>query len=123
MDALEQLMPLTEHVHADSGGTYDARRITPALRRKGVAVARCTAKRLMADLGIEGVIRGRRRRTTVPEPSAPRPPDLVDRDFAGREDKRIAWLTRSRYRQKTCASGGGQALLRVPIYVPIYRVD
>lgn len=35
----------------------------------------------MADLSLEGVIRGQRRRTTIPEPSAPRPPDLVDGDF------------------------------------------
>ncbi|MFE3474196.1 IS3 family transposase [Streptomyces bacillaris] len=77
----EQLMPLIEEVHAESGGTYGARRITRALRRQGIVVARCTVERLMAELGLEGVIRGRRRRTTVPEPSAPRPPDLVDRDF------------------------------------------
>jgi len=43
--------------------------------------ARCTVERLMAELGLGGVIRGRRRRTTIPEPSAPRPPDLVDRNF------------------------------------------
>ncbi|WP_420707148.1 MULTISPECIES: IS3 family transposase [unclassified Streptomyces] len=42
--------------------------MTRALRRKGHGVARCTAERLMADLGLEGIIRGRRRRTTVPEP-------------------------------------------------------
>ncbi|MFD7807760.1 IS3 family transposase [Streptomyces cellulosae] len=84
----EQLMPLIEQVHAESGGTYGVRRITRALRRKGVQVARCTVERLMAELGIEGVIRGQRRRTTVPEPSAPRPPDLVDRDFtASRPDQ------------------------------------
>ncbi|MEU9932712.1 IS3 family transposase [Streptomyces anulatus] len=84
----EQLMPLIEEVHAESGGTYGARRITRALGRKGVEVARCTVERLMAELGLEGVIRGRRRRTTVPEPSAPRPPDLVDRDFtASRPDQ------------------------------------
>lgn len=77
----EQLMPLIEEIHAESGGTYGARRITRALRRKGANVARCTVERLMAELDIEGVIRGRRRRTTVLEPSAPRPPDLVDRDF------------------------------------------
>ncbi|GHC82031.1 IS3 family transposase [Streptomyces flavofungini] len=77
----EQLMPAIEEIHAESGGTYGARRITRALHRKGVDVARCTVERLMAELGIEGVIRGRRRRTTIPEPSAPRPPDLVDRDF------------------------------------------
>jgi len=51
-------------------------------------VARCTVERLMAELGLEGVIRGRRRRTTIPEPSAPRPPDLVDRNFtAARPDQ------------------------------------
>jgi putative transposase len=74
-------MPMIEPVHAESGGTYGSRRITRALRRKGVEVARCTIERLMAELDIEGVIRSRRRRTTIPEPSAPRPPDLVDRDF------------------------------------------
>ena len=47
--------------------------ITRALRRKGIEVARCTIERLMRELGIVGVIRGQRRRTTVPEPSAPRP--------------------------------------------------
>ncbi|GAP47662.1 integrase [Streptomyces azureus] len=84
----EQLTPLIEQVHAESGGTYGARRITHALRRKGVEVARCTVERLMRELGLEGVIRGQRRRTTVPEPSAPRPPDLVDRDFtASRPDQ------------------------------------
>jgi transposase InsO family protein len=70
----EQLMPLIEQVHAESGGTYGARRITRALGRKGVDVARCTVERLMVDLGVEGVIRGRRRRTTIPEPSAPARP-------------------------------------------------
>ncbi|MBX7553535.1 hypothetical protein [Streptomyces sp. NPDC048665] len=51
-------------------------------------MARCTVERLMAELGLESVIRGRRRRTTVPESMAPRPPDLVDRDFtASRPDQ------------------------------------
>ncbi|MFD5655873.1 IS3 family transposase [Streptomyces hirsutus] len=67
----EQLMPLIEQVHAGSGGTCGTRRITHTLRRKGVDVARCTVERLMTELGPEGVIRGQRRRTTVPEPSAP----------------------------------------------------
>ncbi|MFF6804562.1 IS3 family transposase [Streptomyces sp. NPDC012616] len=84
----EQLMPVIEDIHAESGGTYGARRITRALRREGVEVARCTVERLMVELGLEGVVRGRRRRTTSPEPSAPRPPDLVDRNFtAARPDQ------------------------------------
>ncbi|MFI1337620.1 IS3 family transposase [Streptomyces sp. NPDC020845] len=70
----EQLMPLIEDIHTESGGTYGVRRISRALRRKGVAVARGTVERLMRELGLEGVIRGQRRRTTVPEPSALRPP-------------------------------------------------
>ena len=84
----EQLMPMIEEIHADSGGTYGARRTTRALRRKGIDVARCTIERLMRELGLEGVIRGQRRRTTIPETTAPRPPDLVDRDFtADRPDQ------------------------------------
>jgi putative transposase len=84
----EQLMPVIESVHAESGGTYGARRMTRALKRKGVDVARSTVERLMAELNLEGVIRGQRRRTTICEPSAPRPPDLVDRDFtASRPDE------------------------------------
>ncbi|MFF0203220.1 IS3 family transposase [Streptomyces sp. NPDC005017] len=84
----EQLMPLIGEIHAESGATHGARRVTRVLRRKGIDVARCTIERLMRELGIKGVIRGQRRRTTVPEPSAPRPPDLVDRDFtASRPDQ------------------------------------
>ncbi|MEV5431719.1 IS3 family transposase [Streptomyces sp. NPDC052701] len=47
----EQLVPLIVQVHDESGATYGARRITRALRRKGVEVARCTVERLMAELG------------------------------------------------------------------------
>ncbi|MGW2133530.1 IS3 family transposase [Streptomyces coelicoflavus] len=54
----EQLMPVMEEIHAESDGAYGARRITRALRRKGVDVARCTVERLMDELGREGVIRG-----------------------------------------------------------------
>jgi len=45
----------------------------------------------MRELGIEGVIRGRRRRTTIPEPAAPRPPDLVNRQFEAERPNQL-WL-------------------------------
>ncbi|MGW1916735.1 IS3 family transposase [Streptomyces sp. NPDC002076] len=77
----EELIPLVTAVWEDSGRTYGARRVTRALARAGHHVARCTAERLMRQIGIEGVIRGQRRRTTIPEPAAPRPPDLVNRRF------------------------------------------
>ncbi|AYG78021.1 hypothetical protein DWB77_00128 [Streptomyces hundungensis] len=92
----EQLMPLIAQVHDESGATCGARRITRALQRKGVGVARCTVERLMAELGIEGVIRGRRRRMTIPDPAAPRPPDLVDRDFTAERPDQL-WVADMTY--------------------------
>jgi transposase InsO family protein len=41
--------------------------------REGFAVARCTIERLMADLGLHGVIRGKPVRTTVQDKAAPCP--------------------------------------------------
>jgi len=87
----EELIPLVTAVWEDSGRTYGARRVTRALARAGHAVARCTVERLMGELGIEGVIRGRRRRTTIPEPAAPRPPDLVNRRFEAERPNQL-WL-------------------------------
>ncbi|MGW1128047.1 IS3 family transposase [Streptomyces sp. NPDC002526] len=92
-----------EEIHAELGGTYGARRITRVLARKGVEVAHCTVERLMAGLGLEGVIRGRRCRTTVPEPSATCPPDPVDRDFiASRRAlaEVVGWQVANRMRSK-----------------------
>ena len=36
----------------------------------------------MRELGLEGVRRGKTRRTTIPDEAAPRPADLVERDFS-----------------------------------------
>jgi transposase InsO family protein len=44
-------------------------------------VARCTVERLMKQLGLRGVRRGKRVRTTIPDVSAPRPLDRVNRQF------------------------------------------
>jgi putative transposase len=45
-------------------------------------VARCTVERLMRELGIAGVRRGKPRRTTIADERADRPADLVDRNFS-----------------------------------------
>jgi len=68
-------------VHAAHFGVYGVRKLWRQLQREGTAVARCTVARLMDDLGLRGVVRGRRQRTTVPNESAARPADLVRRDF------------------------------------------
>ncbi|MEU9737232.1 IS3 family transposase [Streptomyces sp. NPDC048002] len=60
---------------------YGARKIWRHLNRQNVPVARCTVERLMRDLGITGAVRGKKVITTIPNTSAQRAPDLVDRDF------------------------------------------
>lgn len=60
---------------------YGARRVYKSLHREGHQVARCTVERLMGDMGLAGVQRGRKPRTTTPDTTVARPPDLVDRRF------------------------------------------
>ncbi len=61
---------------------YGARKVWRQLNREGIVVARCTVERLMAQMGLEGRVRGRKRRTTIPADVSPRPADLVERSFA-----------------------------------------
>ena len=68
-------------IHEHSDGTYGADKVWRQLRREGVQVARCTVERLMRQERLEGVRRGRKRRTTIPGDQVGRPRDLVDRDF------------------------------------------
>ncbi|CDY76216.1 Mobile element protein [Caballeronia glathei] len=60
---------------------YGAGKVWKQLNREGIAVARCTVERLMKQLGLRGVRRGKRVRTTIPDVSAPRPLDRVNRQF------------------------------------------
>ena len=60
---------------------YGVRKLWKQMKREGFDVARCTVARLMSDLGLRGVVNGKTIRTTIPDTSASRPPDLVDRNF------------------------------------------
>ena len=71
---------------------YGARRVRLALRREGEPIARCTVERLMGEMGICGVQRGRRPRTTIADTAAPRSPDLVDRRFVAHGPDEL-WVT------------------------------
>jgi putative transposase len=77
----EKLLLAIARVHQDNYGIYGARKVWLTLNREGIAVARCTVERLMTVLGLRGVRRGRRVRTTHPDPAAARPADLVQREF------------------------------------------
>jgi putative transposase len=71
---------------------YGAEKVWKQLNREAVAVARCTVERLMREMGLEGVVRGRRVRTTVPGDDAARPMDLVDRDFTAERPNQL-WVS------------------------------
>jgi len=60
---------------------YGVRKVWRQLQREDVVVARCTVARLMRDLGLRGVVRGRRCKTTIPDAALDRPADRVNRDF------------------------------------------
>ena len=60
---------------------YGVRKVWRQLRREGIEVARCTVARLMHAMGLQGVVRGRKARTTVSDPAAACPLDRVNRQF------------------------------------------
>ena len=86
-----ELREVIRRVWGENFGVYGARKVWRQLHRQGVRVARCTVERLMGDLGIQGVVRGKRQRTTVSDGNAHRPADLVDRQFGTDAPNRL-WL-------------------------------
>ena len=68
-------------VHGQNYGVYGPRKVWLQLNREGIAVARCTVERLMKFLGLQGIRRGKKWKTTVADPTAARPADLVRRKF------------------------------------------
>ena len=87
----EALKVKLQHVHAEQFGVYGARKLWRQLHREGIPVARCTVERLMRELSLSGVVRGKVKRTTVADESAPRPADLVERDFHAPAPNRL-WV-------------------------------
>ncbi|MGW9643406.1 IS3 family transposase [Streptomyces albidoflavus] len=76
-----ELKTQISRVHADNFSVYGVRKVWRQLHREGIPVARCTVARLMRDLGLQGVRRGRGIRTTVRDDGHDRADDLLERDF------------------------------------------
>jgi len=70
---------------------YGARKVWRQLNREGSRVARCTVERLMRAMGLEGAVRGRKFKTTIPDESAERPVDLVSRRFKAKRPNEL-WV-------------------------------
>ena len=77
----DALRPEILRVFEENYRVYGVRKIWRQLRREGFDIARCSVGRLMKGLGIQGIIRGKPHRTTIPDRSAPRPLDKVHRQF------------------------------------------
>ncbi|KVD44738.1 transposase [Burkholderia sp. ABCPW 11] len=77
----ELLQPEIKRVWQANMQVYGVPKVWKQMNREGIAVARCTVGRLMKLQGLRGAVRGKRVRTTIPEVTAPRPLDRVNRQF------------------------------------------
>ena len=71
---------------------YGADKVWKQMNREGIIVARCTVERLMRRLGLQGVRRGKRIRTTVPDTSMACPQDRVNRQFSADRPNQL-WVS------------------------------
>ena len=80
-------------IFVDNYEVYGARKIKAALKREhGIAVDRTRVTRLMCELDIRGAARTRSVRTTRPDKSSPRAPDLVKRQFTAERPNEL-WVS------------------------------
>lgn len=70
-----------QHGQATPESMCGRRKMTALLRRQCLAVSKRQVDRLMRDLDINGLVRGKGTRTTIPDRDAARAPDLLDRNF------------------------------------------
>ena len=92
---------------------YGADKVWLQLNREGVQVARCTVERLMRRLGLQGVRRGKRVRTTTADTSRPCPLDHVHRQFKATRPNEL-WVSDCTY------VSTGQGWVYVAFVVDVY---
>ena len=88
----EGLRPEIQRVYDEQQQVYGAKKVWKQLRREQIPAARCTVARLMRDMGLRGVVRGRRVWTTIPADPADRPLDLVARNFTATRPNQL-WVS------------------------------
>ncbi len=88
----DALCPEIQRVWDENRSVYGAKKVWKQLKREGFVVARCTVVRLMRQMGLRGVTRGRRVRTTIPADMSDRPLDLVERDFTAERPNQL-WVS------------------------------
>lgn len=86
------LIPILLALFVANRKLYGAHKLWKAANRAGHVIGRDQTARLMRQMGIRGVSRKRKVRTTVPDDNAVRPADLVERDFTADRPNRL-WVT------------------------------
>lgn len=76
-----RLRPDIQRVFDENFRVYGVRKVWRQMQREGFDVARCTVGRLMRSMGLQGVIRGKPHKTTIPDKKLPCPLDRVNRQF------------------------------------------
>ena len=79
-------------VFAENFGVYGVRKVWRQMKREDFDIARCTVSRLMRQMGLKGVVRGKSIRTTISDTSAPSPLDRVNRIFKAPRPNML-WLS------------------------------
>ena len=78
----EVLKAIIQRIWRENDQADGSRKVWKQMGREGLRAARCRVRRLMRDLGLVGVVRGRAWTTTTQaDATAARPADLVDRHF------------------------------------------
>ena len=75
------LMEDIRRIWSENFQVYGVRKVWRQLLREGIKAARCAVARLMRQMGLKGVVRGKPVKTTISNPTAPCPDRLWVADF------------------------------------------
>ena len=88
----EVLKAIIQRIWREHDQAYGSRKVWKQMGREGLREARCRVRRLMRELGLVGVVRGRAWTTTTQaDAAAERPADLVDRHFVATRPNQL-WV-------------------------------
>ncbi len=87
----EELAVQIHRVWQENYEVYGARKVWRQMHREHQVVARCTVERLMREMGLCGVTRGKTVKTTQPDPDNANPRDLVKRQFTAERPNQL-WV-------------------------------
>lgn len=87
----ELLVAELKTVHEQNYSVYGVKKMYHAMQRRGWSIGREQTRRLMKAAGLRGVQRGRPVFTTITDPAATRPADLVNREFSAPAPNRL-WV-------------------------------